>query len=408
MYCYMARQPILDASKNLYGYELLFRDGVANCFPNINADEATSKLITEHHLLMGVEKITGSKKAFINFSADTLIHHFPTSIDPHSMVIEVLETVPISRELLTACRELHRMGYQLALDDHDFDAKWDIFLPYISIIKVDVQQFNLLQISKYISRIKHHPVTLLAEKVETAAEYQKLKQMGFTLFQGYFFARPEMLKHKKIASSKLNLLLLIAEASKVELDFDQLSSVVERDLGLSYKLLRFVNSAGFAREKPIGSLKHAMVYMGESELKKFIALLALANLSEDSGSELLNMSMVRARFCDQLAQLNLEPENPPSAFLTGLFSLVDALLEQPLDLLLEDLPILPEIKTALLAKQGQLGQYLQLAKAFEQADWQLQQQLTQQVMKKPVDLSPLYLQAVEWSHSLLVNVDTAS
>ena len=107
---------ILDAEKNLYGYELLFRDGVANCFPNINADEATSKLITEHHLLMGVEKITGSRKAFINFSADTLIHHFPTSIDPKSMVIEILETVPISSELMTACRELHRMGYQLALN----------------------------------------------------------------------------------------------------------------------------------------------------------------------------------------------------------------------------------------------------------------------------------------------------
>lgn len=168
MYCYMARQPILDASKTLVGYELLFRDGVENSFPNINADEATSKLITEHHLLMGVEKITGGQQAFINFSADTLIHHFPTSIDAKSMVIEILETVPISSELLTACRELHRMGYRLALDDHDFDAKWDIFLPYVSIIKVDVRQFNLLQISKYISRIRHHPVTLLAEKVETA------------------------------------------------------------------------------------------------------------------------------------------------------------------------------------------------------------------------------------------------
>lgn len=406
MYCYMARQPILDADKNLYGYELLFRDGVANCFPNINADEATSKLITEHHLLMGVEKITGSRKAFINFSADTLIHHFPTSIDPKSMVIEILETVPISSELLTACRELHRMGYQLALDDHDFDPKWDIFLPYVSIIKVDVQQFNMLQISKYISRIKHHPVTLLAEKVETAAEYQKLKQLGFNLFQGYFFARPEMLKHKKIASSKLNLLLLIAESSKVELDFDLLSAIVERDLGLSYKLLRFVNSSSFAREKPIGSLKHAMVYMGEAELKKFIALLALANLSEDNGSELLNMSMVRARFCDLLSQINHDPENPPSAFLTGLFSLVDALLEQPLTNLLDDLPILPEIKVALLEHQGKLGKYLELAKAFEQADWELQQQLGQQLFGKPVDLSPHYMQAVDWAHGLLLTASS--
>jgi len=376
MYCYMARQPILDDNKNLYGYELLFRDGESNAFPNINDDEATSKLITEHHLLMGVEKITGGQLAFINFSADTLIHHFPTSINPKSMVIEILETVPISSELMTACRELHRMGYQLALDDHDFDPKWDIFLPYISIIKVDVQQFNLLQISKYVSRVKHYNVTLLAEKVETAAEFTKLRQLGFKLFQGYFFARPEMLKHKK--------------------------HIVERDLGLSYKLLRFVNSASFAREKPIGSLKHAMVYMGEAELKKFIALLALANLSENSGSELLNMSVVRARFCDQLASLNQDQVNPPSAFLTGLFSLVDALLEQPLAELLEDLPILAEIKTALLEHGGRLGTYLELAKAFEQANWEKQQQLTRQALTKPIDLSPVYLEAVEWAHGLML------
>lgn len=401
MYCYMARQPILDANKTLVGYELLFRDGVANSFPDVNADEATSKLITEHHLLMGVEKITGGHQAFINFSADTLIHHFPTSIDPKSMVIEILETVPISSELLTACRELHGMGYRLALDDHDFEAKWDIFLPYVSIIKVDVRQFNLLQISKYISRIRHHSVTLLAEKVETADEFEKLRQLGFQLFQGYFFARPEMLKHKKIASSKLNLLLLIAEASNKELNFEKLSSIVERDLGLSYKLLRFVNSASFARDKPIGSLKHAMIYMGEAELKKFIALLALANLSEDNGSELLKISIIRARFCDQLAELNQDNTNPPSAFLTGLFSLVDALLEQPLAALLDDLPILPEIKQALLLQAGQLGQYLELAKAFEQADWQLQQQLSQQVLRQPQDLSPIYLQAVTWAEGLL-------
>jgi EAL and modified HD-GYP domain-containing signal transduction protein len=403
MYCYLARQPIFDTETNLYGYELLFRDGVQNSFPNVNADEATSKLITEHHLLMGVEKITGGHLAFINFSADTLIHHFPTSINPASMVIELLETVPISSELLTACKELHRMGYKLALDDHDFEPRWDIFLPYVSYIKVDVRQFNILQISKYISRIKHHNVTLLAEKVETQQEFEKLRQLGFQLFQGYFFARPEMLKHKKIASSKLNLLLLIAEASKVQLDFEKLSHIVERDLGLSYKLLRFVNSASFAREQAIGSLKHAMVYMGEAELKKFIALLALANLKEDGPTELLNMSVVRARFCDQLSMKRGDPENPPAAFLTGLFSLVDALLEQPLQDLLNDLPILPEIKAALTDEAGDLGLYLQLAKAFESGLWQQQLQIGSQLFSQAVDLHNMYLEAVSWTAGLLAD-----
>lgn len=401
MYCYLARQPIFDTEKNLYGYELLFRDGVQNSFPDVNADEATSKLITEHHLLMGVEKITGGHLAFINFSADTLIHHFPTSINPASMVIEVLETVPISSELLTACKELHRMGYKLALDDHDFEPRWDIFLPYISYIKVDVRQFNILQISKYVSRVKHHNVTLLAEKVETQQEFEKLQQLGFQLFQGYFFARPEMLKHKKIASSKLNLLLLIAESSKIRLDFEKLTHIVERDLGLSYKLLRFVNSASFARAQAIGSLKHAMVYMGEAELKKFIALLALANLKEDGPTELLNMSVVRARFCDLLSLQRGDPENPPAAFLTGLFSLVDALLEQPLQDLLNDLPILPEIKAALTEEEGSLGQYLKLAKAFESGLWQQQQALTTELFGQAADLHTMYLDAVSWTAGLL-------
>lgn len=401
MYCYLARQPIFDAKRQLHGYELLFRDGESNAFPNINADEATSKLITEHHLFTGVEKITGGHKAFINFSADTLIHHFPTSIDPNSMVIEVLESVPISTELLAACRELHRMGYQLALDDHDFDPKWDIFLPYVSIIKVDVRQFNILQISKYIHRVKHHNITLLAEKVETQDEFEKLRTLGFALFQGYFFARPEMLKHKKLASSKLNLMLLIAESSQRELNFEKLSGICERDVGLSYKLLRFVNSASYGRGQSIGSLKHAMIYLGEAELKKFVALLALANLSESGPNELLNMSMTRARFCDRLAAANGDPDNPPAAFLTGLFSLVDAMLEQPLPELLEELPLLDDIKAALLHQHGQLGIYLQFARAFEAGDWQQQEVLSQQLQHQVGNLSELYLDSVFWAFTLM-------
>jgi EAL and modified HD-GYP domain-containing signal transduction protein len=170
---------------------------------------------------------------------------------------------------------------------------------------------------------------------------------------------------------------------------------------LSYKLLRFVNSASFARAKPIGSLKHAMIYMGEGELKKFIALLALANLNEDGPSELLHMSIVRARFCDQLAALMGESDNPPAAFLTGLFSLVDALLEQPLEQLLDDLPILPEIKAALLSYQGQLGLYLQLTKAFENGEWDSQQQLTNKLGAQLHDLYLIYLDAVTWAHGLM-------
>ncbi|EIW88539.1 EAL domain-containing protein [Alishewanella agri BL06] len=401
MYGYIARQPIFNKAKETIGYELLFRDGEANAFPKIDADEATSKLIMQHHLLMGVEKVTSNKLAFINFSEETLLHHFPTSIKPESMVIEVLETVPPTPELLATLKYLKELGYQLALDDHDFDPKWDPFLPFISYLKVDVQQFNLLQISRHLRRVADYPFTLLAERVETAEQFEKLKLMGFQLFQGYFFARPEMLKHKQLSSNKANLLALMAEASACTLDFERLADICQRDLGLSYKLLRFINHSG--QNQAITSVKHAMVYMGEAELKKFIALLALANLQDGSPDELLRQSLVRARFCDALANHVKLTKNPPSSFLTGLFSNVHLIVEQPQDELLAQLPLLTEVKLALLKREGQFGHFLKLTEALEQADWPLTDDLLQS-LPEGADLAPMYLEAVAWAESLLRQV----
>lgn len=402
MYGYIARQPIFNASKETIGYELLFRDGEANAFPNIDADEATSKLLMQHHLMLGVEKITANKLAFINFSEETLLHQFPTSIKPESMVIEVLETVPATEALLTTLKELHGKGYQLALDDHDFDEKWDRFLPYITYLKVDIQQFNLMQISRYLRRIAQYPLTLLAERVETAEQFEKLKLLGFSLFQGYLLAKPEMLKHKQISANKANLLALMAEASATQLNFEQLANICQQDLGLSYKLLRFINHTGASHSKPISSLKHAMVYMGEAELKKFIALLALANLQGDGPDELVRQSLVRAKFCDLLANQQQLALNPPSAFLTGLFSNVHLIVEQPQAELLAQLPLLEEVKCALLQRSGELGHFLTLTEAFEQADWPLTDKLTA-AMPQSAQLADIYLSAVSWAEQLLAS-----
>jgi EAL and modified HD-GYP domain-containing signal transduction protein len=402
MYGYIARQPIFAADKTVYGYELLFRDGELNSFPNINADEATSKLLLQHHLLLGVESITGNKPAFINFTADTLLHRFPTSINPASTVIEILETVPATPELLAVCQGLHSQGYKLALDDHDFDSKWDEFLPYITYVKVDVLQFNMLEISRYLRRIAGFPLVLLAEKVETAEQFEKLKMLGFHLFQGYLFARPEMMKQKQLSSSKANLLQLITEASKVELDFDVLAGICQRDVGLSYKLMRFVNNSQFAARQPISSLKLAMVSMGEPELKKFIALLALANLADGVQDDRLTVALTRARFCDLLALQKRLSNNPPSAFLTGLFSNVHEIIEQPQQLMLEQLPLQAEIKQALLAKTGLLGQMLQLTLAFERGDWETTINLEQQI-SGIAELAEVYQEAVRWADNLLTS-----
>ncbi len=402
MYSYVARQAILDADMNVHAYELLFRNGKGNSFPDdMCPDQATSKILTQNHLTTGLDSITNNKPAYINFFEDTLLHRFPNSLDPNKVVVEILETVNVSPELLKTCRRLKKQGYKLALDDHDFDAKWDIFLPYIDIVKVDVQQFNILQVSKYIRRIAGLGVTLLAEKVETKEEFEKLKALGFQFFQGYYFARPEVLKKKALPSSKLSLIELISESSSRVLDLDKISQIIERDVALSYKLLRFINSPIFHKGNKIGSLRHAVTYMGEPELKKFISLVALANLNNEKPSELLSLSISRARFCELLAQKRGQGKNPPTAFLTGMFSLVDAMLDESMEAAIEKLPLVDEVKKALIENAGDLGNYLLLAQHYELANWQKMEALAAKLAIDADLVQQYYSEALLWADGLL-------
>lgn len=401
MYCYVARQPILDAQMELFAYELLFRDGKSNSFPGVCPDEATSKILAQNHLLLGLNELTGGKLAFINFHEDALLHHFPTSLPKDEIYVEILEDIPISDELVYACKKLKFMGYKLALDDHDFDIKWDVLLPYVDMIKVDIKETNILRINKYLRRLKDINCThikLLAEKVENAQEFEQLKMLGFEYFQGYFFAKPEVVKQRALTPNKMVLMELIAEAAKVELNFDIITELIEHDVSLSYKLLRFINSSAFSPNQKIGSLKHALNYMGELELKKFISLIALANLAEGKPNELVNLSIIRARFCAQIADCRQDKDNPPMAFLTGLFSLVDALLDQPLNVILEKLPISEQIQAALISHEGYLSDYLDTAIYYEKGQWEQVEACAEKLGVSMMELGNFYQSAIQWAN----------
>lgn len=401
MYSYVARQPILNTNKELEAYELLFRDGQSNSFPNIDPDQATSNILTNNHLTMGVEQVTGDKTAFINFHADTLIRHFPSFLDPKKIVIEILEDVPISDELLLACKELKSKGFTLALDDHDFDSKWDAFLPFVDIIKVDVLSMSIIEISRYINRIVEHNKVLLAEKVETLKQFEQLKLLGFTLFQGYFFARPEMLKQKKITTTKHNILELINQSSLVKLDFDTMSDIFRSDPGLTYKLLRFINSPMYGRTQDITSLKHALIYIGDLELKKFIALLALSDLSQEKPSEIMRLSLFRAKFCEQISSVVGDNENPPKAFLTGMLSLIDGILDHTIAEVVDILPIDAEIKSALMGENIYLTSYLDMARHIEQGRWLHCENIAKQFNIKKELYAKAQIDALAWADEML-------
>ena len=403
MYSYVARQPVLDVNKELFAYELLFRDGRDSGYPELSPDEATSKLLTQNHLQMGIEELTNGKLAFINFHEDALLHHFPTSLPAEQIYIGILHDVPISDQLVIACQKLKRLGYKLALDDHNFDEKWDVFLPFIDMIKVDIKQTNILKINKYLrhlDELHRRDILLMAEKVDTAQEFEQLKLLGFHYFQGYFFAKPEVVKQKSIAPNKLILMELISESSKKRMNINKISLLVERDVSLSYKLLRFINSSAFKRNQAIGSLKHALAYMGEKELKKFISLIALANLCENKPSELINLSVIRARFCAQLSEKREDNQDPPMAFLTGLFSLVDALLDQDLTTAIGKVPICPEIREALTEKTGDLARYLDAAICYEKGQWSQLDSLCENLGVDVEDVGDFYLDALQWANGL--------
>lgn len=401
MYSYVARQPILNIEQELIAFELLFRDGTSNSFPNINPDQATSNILTNNHLTLGVEEVTGNLPAFINFHADTLIRNFPSFLDPEKIVIEILEDVPISDELLEACKKLKAQGYKLALDDHDFDLKWNVFLPYVDIIKVDVLSMPILKISKYIKSIEQYDVILLAEKVETLKQFEQLKLLGFTQFQGYFFSRPEMMKQKKITTTKQNILELINQSSHENLDFDAISELFACDPGLTFKLLRFINSPTYGSSKEITSLKHAVTYIGELELKKFIALLALSDLSEGKPSEIMRTSLFRAKFCELISSFLKDREDPPKAFLTGILSMIDGILDYDIETVVNILPIDQEIKSALLGENIYLTSYIDMAKHIEQGKWLHCENIAQQFKIPKETYLGFQQQALAWADSMI-------
>lgn len=401
MFSFIARQPILNINKKVVAYELLFRNGEKNCFPDIDSDQATSNLLSNNHLALGVENITHDLPAYINFHTKALIANFPSFLDPKKVVIEILEDVKPTDELFTTCKLLSEKGYTLALDDHDFDPKWQRFLPYIKIIKIDVYDYSFIEISKFVSSIDTTKVVLLAEKVETAEQFEQFKSLGFTLFQGYFFAKPEMLKQRKITTAKQNILELIGYASDEKLNFEEMCNIFSSDPGLSYKLLRFINNPFYGRSQEITSLKHALIYLGDIELKKFIALLALTDLNDSKPTEIIRLSLVRAKFCEHVSLLRKHHANPPKAFLTGILSLIDGLLDNSIETIVEILPIHQEIKQALVSHDNHLSDFLDLAKAIEIGNWKKNDLLIKRLSLTHDDCLKAYETATLWADGML-------
>ena len=400
MFAFIARQPILDRHKEVFAYELFFRDGKNNCYPTEERDAATTKLIAKNYQTLNLDDISCSKKSFINFQPETLLCGLPAYLNPENVVVELIADRSDNNNQLNICKHFKNMGYKIALEDPSLEPNWNEYLPFIDMIKVNTNYENLDFLSKNVNRFIDANVQLIADKVDTQDSFSIFRDMGFDYFQGYFFASPIIVSNKSLPTSKLTLVELIGASSSESFDLESVNSVLEHDVGLSYMLLRFINNPTINKRFKITSLRHALNYMGEVELKKFIALLALANLSDDKPSELLHLSLVRAKFCDLLGIEKNIGNNPPTAFLVGLFSMLDALLDQQMESLIEKLPLVDEVKEALCGVQNDLSVYLMLVKAFESGNWLKVIRISKILEIDQKLLHSLFNQAILWGNGI--------
>lgn len=398
MYFYAARQPILDRNKELYAYELLFRDGLENAFPEIDGNEATSRMVEGSQFSFGLDDFLGDKPGFINFTLDTLLKKYPSMLPKEQVVVEILETVQPGKRLLAECQHLKKNGYILALDDYIHQPVWRHFYPFIDIIKIDFRDTSTDTIDDIKQAIADFPhIKLLAEKVETNEEFQLAMDLGFAYFQGYFFSKPEMMQSKALSPAQMTLAELLYETSKSDMDLNKITEVFQRDVHLSYKLLRYSNSAIFKRRAEIETIKQALVVLGQAELKKFLSLLFTAQISSDKPAELMRMSMTRARFAEGLAQLDGKVDTA-KAFLTGLMSLMDAILDEPIESVMNKLPLAKEIKDALVGKTGALAQYITLIQFYETAQWSDANKVIANLQLPSDKVPDAYHTAVQWAN----------
>jgi c-di-GMP-related signal transduction protein len=377
---FAARQPILLADKSLFAYELLFRNSLENSFPDINDNEATAKMVEGLQFNLGLETLTKDTLAFINFTHDSLLNGYPLMLPKEQIVVEILETATPGKKLLNACIKLKQKGYLIALDDYVHQNVWRHFYPYIDIIKIDYQDSTEQQILEIIDAIKDFPdIKLLAEKIETHGEFQQALTYGCCYFQGYFFSKPEVIKSTVLTPSQLAIAKLMGEMAKEEPNITEISLAFESDVSLSFKLLRYAQSPIFKRSGQIETIKQAIVLLGQNELRRFISLLFTAQFSEGKPAELTLMSLSRAYFCEQLTAHTNQRNAVPSAFLVGLLSLLDAMLDADINELMEKLPLSQSIKDSIVLRQGEQAPFLMLSEFFEKGQWQQVEDLCQQL-----------------------------
>jgi len=370
MQVFVARQPIFDTRKRVVAYELLFRAGLENAFPRGTDPDMASARVIDHALsAFDFGGLTQGKKAYVNVTRRVLCEALYTVLPPRQTVIELLETVTADDETLAAVKAARRAGYDIALDDFVDRPSVEPFVNMAQVLKVDFLATPPDERKRLREQARKKKLTLLAEKVENAAEFENAEQLGYSLFQGYFFQRPEIISREEIPPAKMTYVRFLRHLQAPVLDYDALEAIIKQDVSLSVKLLKLLNSAAFGWKSRVNSLKHALVLLGERPFRKWASLIAVVGLTDDRPPELALVSLARARFCERLCPLAHLAASELDAFLVGLLSALDAMMGRPLPELLHEIVASSVIDAALMRQDTPLGKARALVMAYEAGAW---------------------------------------
>lgn len=383
----------------MFGYELLFRSGPENFFPPVDANEASTQVVHDALNVFGLQSLAANRRLFINTSRGVLLRGILGLLPVDVATIELLETIEPDDEVVAACRALKKAGFLLALDDFVFRPEFAPLLDLADIVKVDFLVTRDAARGEMM-RLLPRRIRLLAEKVETQEDLAEATALGYALFQGYFFCRPQMISTQDIPAFKLNHVRLLQAVGDPLFDLDRIEGIVKQEMALTVKLLRYLNSAGFGLRRQVTSIRHAVLLLGEDPFRKWCSLVAVAGMGADRPAELVVTCLVRARFAELLGIEGGLVQHQLALFLVGLLSSVDALIGRPIEELLDRIAVSSEVREAILHDRGDLGKVHTLTLAYERGEWSRVAEAARLLSVEETRIPDLYSDALAWGEQV--------
>ncbi len=398
---FVARQPIFDRNNTVVAYELLFRNGYENFYKNLNGNDKTLNVIANSFYTFDFKSVIDNKKAFINFTEKLIKEEIATILPCEYVVIEILENIEPTEEFIIACKKLKEKGFILALDDFVFDKKYTKLIELVDIIKIDFtitkgdDRRKIFKVTKINKKIK-----FLAEKVENIDEYNEALELGYTYFQGYYFSKPIMLSGKNIPVNKENAFKIMKLINKEDFDFNDLEALIIKDVGLSYKMIKLINSSAYCIKNKVSSIKYAITLLGKKEIVKWLYVVLLNDLKGNKTNELIKVSLQRAKFCELICENSIYKDKKLFGYMVGLLSVIDAILDCPIELVVKDLYLVNEIKDGLINENDPLNIILNLTISYEKGQWEKVSHYTKIIEFDIEKMPKIYLESLEWAGNI--------